>query len=144
MNRSKRRFLKAGAGLAAILIGGARSGVAQPRVEPETPPAEVLLQTSPLAGFQYHQGERLWSRLRTGQPLVLQREEDNPYDGKAVMVLWNGKKLGYVPRAANVAVSQMLDRGQTLRARITGLKDSSNPWERIQMDILMETRPGQA
>ncbi|MBF0135820.1 MAG: HIRAN domain-containing protein [Magnetococcales bacterium] len=111
MNLSKRRFLKAGAGV---------------------------------AGFQDHQGQRVWSQLRIGQSLILQREADNPYDGKAVMVLWNGRKLGYVPRASNVAVSQMLDRGQNLRARIARLKDSSNPWERIQVDILMETRPGRA
>ncbi len=140
MNLTKRNFFKAGAGLAAWLVSGARPGQAQT----EKPSTHILIQNSPLAGFQYHQGKKVWPRLRTGQPLTLQREADNTYDAKAVMVLWNGKKLGYVPRADNVAVSQMLDRGIPLQARIVELADSPNPWKRIRMEIHMETSRKQA
>jgi len=34
----------------------------------------IELQHSPVAGFQYHHGESLWSRLTPGVPLGLVRE----------------------------------------------------------------------
>ncbi|MEX0952103.1 MAG: hypothetical protein WDZ86_07460 [Gammaproteobacteria bacterium] len=40
----------------------------------------TLLQISPLAGFQYHQVEKLWPHLRAGQTLKLTREPANPHD----------------------------------------------------------------
>jgi len=93
------------------------------------------LQTSPLAGFQYHSGEALWPQLAAGQPLTLTREADNRFDDRAVRVDWQGHKLGYIPRLDNAAVSQLLDRGERLEATIVGLKNGSNPWDRIKVEV---------
>jgi len=93
------------------------------------------LQTSPLAGFQFHSGETLWPKFATGQRLTLTREADNRFDGRAVRVDWQGHKLGYIPRLDNAAVSQLLDRGETLEAEIVGLENSSNPWGRIKVEV---------
>jgi len=98
----------------------------------------LLIQESPLAGFQYHQGEHLWPRLCPGDPLALVREPDNPYDPRAVRVDWHGHKLGYVPRRENTAVSQMLDRGERLEAHIAELRQSFDPWQRIALAIWLE------
>ena len=51
---------------------------------------------------------------------------------------WEGHKLGYVPRIENHAVSQLLDRGEKLSARIVELKQSRDPWERIRFEVLLE------
>ena len=90
-------------GLIGSLLPGAAIGA---RGEPET--AAIPIQESPIAGFQYHQGEALWAQLAIGQQLTLSREPDNRYDRRAVRVDWRGHKLGYLPRAENVAVAQML------------------------------------
>nr|WP_281722197.1 hypothetical protein [Nitrosomonas nitrosa] len=45
-----------------------------------------ILQVSPVAGFQYYQGEALWPQLATGQPIPLIRETGNPYDKRAVRI----------------------------------------------------------
>jgi len=79
-----------------------------------------LIQQSPLAGFQYHEGENLWPRLAIGDALQLIREPFNPYDSQAVRIDWRGQKLGYVARRDNTAVSQMLDRKVRLTANIAG------------------------
>ena len=78
----------------------------------------VLLQESPVAGFQYYRGERVWPALRDGDQLALVREPANPYDPRAVRIDWKEQKLGYVPRTEHVAVAQMLDRGERLEAGI--------------------------
>jgi hypothetical protein len=95
----------------------------------------MLLQTSPVAGFQYHQGELLWAFMRRGDRLSLVREPDNEYDEKAVRIDWSRFKLGYVPRIENHAVSQMLDRGEKLAARIVQLQQAGNPWKRMRVAI---------
>jgi hypothetical protein len=97
----------------------------------------VLLQSSPVAGFQYHEGEAVWALLSCGEALDLVREPANPYDEKAVRVEWRGRKLGYVPRGENHAVAQMMDRGETLSARVSSLQAGTNPWERIQFEVLL-------
>lgn len=98
--------------------------------------AYILLQDSPLAGFQFHEGKALWSQLKEGDVLTLAREPENHYDPKAVRVEWQGHKLGYVPRRENLDLARLLDNGQQLKARITRLQQARNPWERIRFEVL--------
>jgi hypothetical protein len=115
--------------LSAIATTASTSGIAKNIQQP------LLLQHSPLAGYQYHAGPQLWTQLAPGQHLNLIREPYNRHDPRAVRIDWNGHKLGYIPRRDNAAVSQLLDRGQPLSARIATLKDSRDPWERIAVEI---------
>jgi len=66
---------------------------------------------------------------------MLARETDNQFDDRAVRVEWQGHKLGYIPRLDNAAVSQLLDKGETLEATIVGLENSSSPWNRIKVEV---------
>ncbi len=126
---SRRAFLKS---LTALVGGLALPAIA--RAKPNLN-ASKTLQHSPVAGFQYHHGEALWPQLAVGQTLQLVREADNRYDDRAVRVEWQGNKLGYIPRLDNAAVSQLLDRGERLEAVIAGLKESSNPWDRVGVEV---------
>lgn len=112
-------------------------GVAAPMAT-AAPRRRIELQRSPVAGFQYHQGEAVWPALVVGTPVDLVREADNPYDDRAVCVEWHGQKLGYVPRIDNAAVSQLLDRGQAVSAAITALSVSANPWDRIEFAVYLD------
>lgn len=103
--------------------------------------AHILLQDSPLAGFQYHAGKRLWSQMQVGDPLVLIREPDNVHDAKAVRVEWQDQKIGYVPRRDNADVARFLDNGHVLLARISRLADGRDPWSRVRFEILVPIQP---
>lgn len=103
--------------------------------------AAILLQASPLAGFQYHAGKAVWLQMRVGDALALIREADNPHDAKAVRVEWQGHMIGYVPRRENSDVARLLDRGQPLDARITRLSEGRDPWSRVRFDILIPVQP---
>ena len=101
------------------------------------PAARILIQNSPLAGFQFHEAKLVWDRLRIGDALRLVREPDNPHDAKAVRVEWNGHLLGYVPRAENEALSRQLDLGNRLEARIVRLLKHRDPWKRIEFEVFL-------
>jgi hypothetical protein len=97
----------------------------------------VLLMECPIAGFQYHEGESCWKELRTGQALGLVREPGNRHDARAVRVHWRDAILGYVPRDANFMVAQMLDRGERIEGRISLLRESGDPWQRVTMQVIL-------
>ena len=103
--------------------------------------AHILLQDSPLAGFQYHAGKTLWPQLKVGDALTLVREPDNRYDARAVRVDWQGHKLGYVPRRENADVARLMDGGQRLEARIVRLAEGRDPWSRVRFEILVPVQP---
>ncbi len=97
----------------------------------------ILVQNSPLAGFQYYAGAARWDEMEVGDELELVREPDNPHDANAVRVEWRGIKLGYLPRAENRAVAAEMDRGGRIEARVSHRREHRNPWARIGIDVLV-------
>jgi hypothetical protein len=98
----------------------------------------ILVQSSPLAGSQYYAVAAAWRAMKVGDALTLVREPGNRHDANAVRVEWRGRKLGYVPRAENRAVAAALDRGEKLAARISRLKASADPWQRVEFEVYAE------
>lgn len=130
-------------GLAAAPVVGVASQPVAPardetrkghRVQPEPQPP-LLLQISPLAGFQYHQGEACWSEIQEGAALTLVREPDNRYDDRAIRVDWRGRKLGYVPRIENATLASLMDRGHRLAAEVNAKRESPDPWQRLELRV---------
>lgn len=129
-----------GTSIAAQPLPRRNAGAMEPVAAPAEPalvlhPQPVLLQTSPAAGFEYHDGAALWPQLRCGQALRMVREPGNRFDSRAVRLDWQGHKVGYVPARDNAAVSQLLDRGEHVAAVITQLRESNDPWERIEFAV---------
>ena len=118
---------------AALLCCAAATAPAQVQV----PEIRILVQSSPLAGYQYHAGSDVWRELKVGDRLDLKREPDNPHDARAVRVEWRGRQLGYLPRAENQAVAAEMDRGGRVEARIARLREHPNPWQRVLVEVFV-------
>ena len=104
----------------------------------QAPSVRMVVQSSPLAGFRYHEAGDAWPGLRVGDALALVREPDNAHDPRAVRVEWRGRLLGYVPRRENDAVAWGLDRGDDLRARISRLDPTRPPSRRVEFEVYVE------
>jgi hypothetical protein len=102
--------------------------------------AHFIVRDSPLAGFRYNDGKRVWDEMREGDPLRLVREPDNPFDANAIRVEWSGRKIGYVPQQENSALARELDAGAAIDARIVKLAKSRNGRYLISYDILVPLR----
>lgn len=105
--------------------------------EAPTDEIRIVVQSSPLAGFQYYAGATRWQEMKVGDALTLVREPENTHDPRAIRVEWRGEKLGYLPRAENRAVSAEMDKGGQLAGRIAELKDSRNPWQRVRIEVFV-------
>jgi hypothetical protein len=114
----------------ALLFAGAQALAQQTEVR-------MLVQSSPLAGFRYYDAKQIWDDMEVGDALTLVREPHNAYDSNAVRVEWRGRKLGYVPRNENRAVSFHMDRGGAVEARISKLQEHRNPRQRIEFEVLV-------
>jgi hypothetical protein len=88
---------------------------------------KVLVQSSPLAGSQYYAVDELWSQIRPGDRLTWFAKPTIDMTGKAVRVEWNGRQLGYVPRAENRAVARALDAGEKTRGARFAAAPGSRP-----------------
>ena len=98
---------------------------------------KILVQSSPLAGSQYYAVAQVRDEIKLGDRLTLTREPDNHHDRNAVRVDWNGHKLGYVPRAENRAAARALDAGEKLEARVSELRESPDPWKRVEFEVYL-------
>ena len=104
----------------------------------QTATIQILVQSSPLAGYRHGEAAAVWPLLRPGDPLELVREAENPNDANAVRVDWRGRKLGYVPRRENAALAWGIDRGTRLRARVSRLVEHPNRARRIEFEVYLE------
>ncbi len=102
------------------------------------PTLRIFVQSSPLAGFQYHDAATVWNEMKEGDRLQLRREPDNPHDARAIRVEWQGHLLGYLPRAENRAVAAAMDRQEgRIEARIARLREHTNPWQRVLVEVFV-------
>jgi len=109
-----------------------------PAVALASPMRKIIVQESPIAGFQYYAGDEIFPDLWVDTPLLLVRDPENKYDKNAVAVHYKQYQLGFVPRAENTAVAQMLDKGERLSAKVVELAMSKNPWERIRFEVALD------
>ena len=137
-NPAWRRVL--GAPLLALTLAGAAHAATTLKQSPEVPAtqrgqATLLIQSSPLAGSQFHALADVVSQIRVGDALILKRDPTNPHDSNAIQVLWQDHMLGFVPRRENKAVARAMDRGDPLVARVVALRPEESPWRRLRFEI---------
>jgi hypothetical protein len=98
----------------------------------------MLVQSSPLAGYNHHAAPAVFAAMRPGDALSLVREPDNPHDANAVRVEWQAHKLGYVPRTQNAVLAWAMDKGEPLSARISRLQRHRSPRLRVEFEVYIQ------
>ena len=82
---------------------------------------EIHLFDTYVAGTSHLKDKSVLERIKTGDKLILRRE-DNKFDDNAILTLTeDGEKVGYVPEADNIVFARLLDAGKVLTAKITSI-----------------------
>ncbi|MCL6430953.1 MAG: HIRAN domain-containing protein [Anaerolineae bacterium] len=136
MSVTRRDFVRQLFGLLALPVIGKAGGAPAPR-----PPCRFRLERFCIAGFRYYEGPGLVTRLRSGDPLTLRAEPDNPHDPRAVAVYFGRHKLGYVPRRKNAVLSRLLAQGAAVGGRVLAARPEAEPWEMVEAEATLETAP---
>ena len=101
-----------------------------------------------LAGRKFHDVDEVWNELHVGTLLELRRDADNPYDHKAVAVMYcrpsesNSPEseeflLGYIPADENETISGLLEMGWTdiFECRISRINPEAHYENQIRLTI---------
>jgi len=97
---------------------------------------EIELFDAYVAGTSYLEDPTVLSKIKVGDKLILQRE-DNAFDKKAILILTEEKeKLGYVPEKDNIVFSRLMDAGKLLTAKITEITQKGN-YTQIKIKIYL-------
>lgn len=125
---------------------------------PERPVAlkkkKVFFKECAIAGWNFHDPEDFWDELCEGAELALIREKGNPHDKNAVVVAFAGDYdgdpndfdfdfiIGYVPRAENELIAQMMDMGwaDAFTAEITTVNNYGPYADRLRMTIYIQSK----
>ena len=76
---------------------------------------DIFLIKTYVAGLFYIEYiDEIFPLIRQGDRLDLFRESSNEYDKHAILVKYNGQKIGYVPRKDNYILSKLMDGGKQL------------------------------
>ncbi len=90
-----------------------------------------------ISGFQYWDGARVLPNLKAGQKLKLKPEFDNPFDSNAIAIYRKDVKLGYVPRAKNELLAQLMFFGHkdVFECVVLGVDKKADPWKQVYVGV---------
>jgi hypothetical protein len=91
-----------------------------------------------IAGYRYYDGDRLEESLIEGKIVKFKREPGCIHDAQAVEIYAGGKKLGYIPRRDNTAVSRLMDQGVTIKGKIQKRNFDDDPRRCIKIRAFKE------
>jgi len=91
-----------------------------------------------IAGTNYSDAKKIANSIKEGNYLIFQRESENPYDKMAIKIMDLDKnKLGYVPKAKNEAISNLMDAGKTIFG-IIDKKEWSGDYLKLEISIYLK------
>lgn len=97
---------------------------------------EIHLFDSYVAGTTHLEDKLVLEKIKIGDMLNLQRE-NNKFDSNAILILNNEKKkLGYVPEKDNIIFARLMDAGKLLKAKITKITQKGN-FKQISVGIYL-------
>ncbi len=83
---------------------------------------EIHLFDTYIAGTSYLKDPEVLEKIKCGDKLLLQRE-DNKFDNNAILVFNETKeKLGYVPERDNIVFARLMDAGKLLCGKIKSIE----------------------
>ncbi len=83
---------------------------------------EIHLFDSYIAGTTQLKDPFVLEKIKAGDKLTLQREE-NRFDDNAILILTGDKvKLGYVPEKDNIVFARLMDGGKLLTAKVNHIE----------------------
>lgn len=76
---------------------------------------DIFLLSVHVAGLYFIENiEAIFPKIEKGSELELIREKNNKYDKFAILVKFDGEKIGYVPRKENKILANLMDGGKQL------------------------------
>ncbi len=102
--------------------------------------AKIFFDSFYIAGFTYYEGAYVFDKLKIGSTLEIKPDTKNKHDEFAVEILFEGKKLGYIPRGKNRDVAIILRAGYDIfEAVVQQISSEEYPEEQVKVGVFVKT-----
>lgn len=126
----RRNFLK------ILALFGAKATISATTFD-ETKIKAIELNECYVVGLQYYNGKDF--NADSVKFLTLKREPTNEYDTNAIEVYSDELKIGYIPRAENKVISNIMKQDIQIVAKITKFNPSDSYTHRIKVKLYQLT-----
>jgi hypothetical protein len=95
-----------------------------------------------IAGFTYYNGVDVFENLKIGTNLTLHAEPENRHDPNAVVIYYEEKPIGYVPRDHNKLLSKFLNLGylDLFETKINQLSPEAHPEHQVRVIVRIKEK----
>ncbi|MCL2632454.1 MAG: HIRAN domain-containing protein [Coriobacteriia bacterium] len=98
-----------------------------------------LVEDFYVAGLRYWDAIEVIGDIKVGDKLDIVLESDNQYDPNAIILGYKGKKLGYVPKACNSQISQLLFFGYDIfDAYVSQIRLDAAPEQQLRVAVRLK------
>jgi len=99
--------------------------------------AIAVLPNFAIRGITYENRQQIIAELEENMLLELSPEPENPYDPNAVAILFEGEKIGYIPREYSAYISSLLQQGIKLYITVLKIAEKITPEGKIRIPIAL-------
>ncbi|OWT32559.1 hypothetical protein BGI41_07050 [Methanobrevibacter sp. 87.7] len=85
--------------------------------------SDIYLISLPVAGLHYYIDDDFLDNVKRDDQLKFYREKNNPRDEHAILVRYDGVKVGYIPRNSNKILSNLMDGGKEIYGIVSNVSD---------------------
>jgi hypothetical protein len=97
---------------------------------------EMLALSCLVAGTSFRSLSEIEPHIQTTSIFDLKREPDNEYDKKAVAIWFNDTKIGYIPKAKNEVIANLMDAGKVFSGKLIS-KEWEGSWLKLDIEVYL-------
>lgn len=98
-------------------------------------PKPPLITRVPIAGLKYYRAVELSTLMHRGDELSLEHEANNPHDPDAVMIFWQGNKIGYIPSQYAKHLHELLEQHQNISGNIVEIDPEAGESRWVKLNV---------
>jgi len=99
--------------------------------------AIAVLPDFAVRGITFDNRQQIIAELEENMLLELSPEPENPYDPNAVAILFEGEKIGYIPREYSAYISSLLQQGIKLYITVLRIIEKITPERKLRIPIVL-------
>ena len=100
---------------------------------------EVKIYDNYVRGLQHYDFNKVETKIKEGDSLILKRDTKNIHDAFAIEVYYLDFKIGYLPAFENIVIANMLDAQVKILGFVSHFKNQNDPYKMETLGISLYT-----
>ncbi|GGP05937.1 hypothetical protein GCM10010992_24160 [Cloacibacterium rupense] len=99
---------------------------------------DISVLNTEVAGTYYHHPEKFAQDISPESIITLKREPQNQFDALAIALYFGDLKIGYLPKAKNEVIANLMDAGKQFSAKVKQKTIHSDYNLQLDIEVFMK------